>query len=236
MRAGIRRCGDAAECVAITESPRHDVGVIYGWFHREVLRAYPQFMYADLGYWRRDTHYRVAVGDWSPHRYIDQGMSSARLESFGVRVASWRSGEEILIAGASAKSAAQHGYRYMEWERRIVRQLEGRLMYRPKPKDPNRQPIPGTMLDTRPADVALDKAGFLVTHHSNMAIDALVAGIPVHCVTGAAAAFSVPIDAVAQRSGREQFLADVAWQQWSLAEMESGDCWSYLKERGIIQC
>jgi hypothetical protein len=89
--------------------------------------------------------------------------------------------------------------------------------------------------DLRPISEALASARAIVTHHSNVAVEALAAGVPVHCFTGAAAACSVPLDRLCERpEGREQFLADVAYLQWSLDEMRSGAYWAHIKERGVI--
>lgn len=108
-------------------------------------------------------------------------------------------------------------------------------MYRPKPSDKHRQSIRGVGYDTRPIAEALASAKAVVTHHSNIAVEALAAGVPVHCVTGAGAACSVPLDRLGERpEGRESFLADVAYLQWSLDEMRSGAYWAHIKERGVI--
>lgn len=112
-----------------------------------------------------------------------------------------------------------------------------KVVYRPKPNDKEKRPINGVGYDQRPISEALASAKAIVTHHSNVAVEALAAGVPVHCVTGAAAAFSVPLDRLGDRlDGREQFLADVSYLQWSLDEMRSGDYWSHVKERGVIRC
>jgi hypothetical protein len=128
----------------------------------------------------------------------------------------------------------------MEWERMAAESLKGfgkKIVYRPKPKDRSARPMDGFDYDTRPIAETLQSAWAWVTHHSNSAIDALVAGVPVHCATGAAAAFSVPMDQIANPpllEGREQFLADVAWLQWTLDEMRSGKAWAHIKERGLL--
>ena len=59
-------------------------------------------------------------------------------------------------------------------------------------------PIPGSGYDKRPISEALSNAWAWVTHHSNSAVDALLAGVPVHCEIGAAAAMSVPLDQIAK--------------------------------------
>lgn len=244
MAAGIRACGDFPVLRPLGHPPGgEDVGVMYGWKHRAHLQRYRQWLYADLGYWERKTHYRICVGDWSPHRYVSAGLPASRLEALGVEVKPWRQGgDKVLLLGAQAKSMREHGYRYMQWETATAKRLLHlglSVVYRPKPNDPEKAPmnIDGVAYDDGPLDAALERAKLVVAHHSNAAIDALVAGVPVHCETGVAAAFSVPIRAEPElRYGREQFLADVAWLQWSLDEMRSGAAWAHLKERGVIRC
>lgn len=238
MAKGIMRCGDQAVLSPVAATPNADVAVIYGWKYHAHLKGYPRFVYADLGFWQRADYYRVTAGGWGPESYVHAGLSSERLRSFGVEVQPWNeAGSVILLVGSSRKSAHHHGFDYMQWERQAAQRLKDaghRVVYRPKPSDKERQPIPGVGYDESPLEESLSRAAAVVTHHSNVAVQALAAGVPVHCVTGAAAAFSVPMDRLTERrEGREQFLADVAWLQWSLEEMRSGACWAHLKERGL---
>jgi hypothetical protein len=246
MCAGIRACGDEAEIFQIDgEQPDADVAVSYGWKRNRVLHRYPQFAYADLGYWCRATHFRLAVNGWSPDSYVLAGLSAHRLASFGVQVQPWRGGgREVLLVGASAKSMCEHGYSYLEWETAMARALVSRglrVAFRPKPTDLDRMPIQveGVTYDERPLLEALNAASCVVTHHSNVAIDALVHGVPAYCELGAGAAFSVQSNEISaappRLEGREQFLADVAWLQWSLDEMRSGAAWAHLRERNLIR-
>lgn len=242
MAAGIARCGDRAKLVSMHgQHEAADVGVMYGWKRHAKLERYPRFVYADLGYWHRDRYYRLAAGGWGPESYVRAGLPTVRFESLGLQVKPWREeGTGIIVAGATAKAAIEHGLGYTQWERQAIAQLQGcgrPVVYRPKPNDPMAAPLPGAGYDTRPISEALSSAWAWVTHHSNSAVDALLAGIPVHCEIGAAAAMSVPLDQIAAAPlpvGREQFLADVAWLQWTVEEMRSGEAWAHLKERGLV--
>lgn len=243
MIAGIGRCGDIAYAHPINDPPlrQADVGVCYGWKRHAQYQGYPRFVYADLGYWHRDTHYRLVAGGWSPERYVRAGLPCSRLDLLGVKVQPWRTGgDTVVIAGSTAKSCVEHGLKYRGWEARVAAQLSDcgkRVVYRPKPTDRNKAPLPGVEYDEAPLAESLARACAVVTHHSNAAVEALVAGIPVHCETGVAAAFSVPLSEIAQpqlMEGREQFLADVAWLNWSLEEMRSGAAWDHMKERGLL--
>lgn len=247
MAEGIRRCGDHATlCGSDVYIPGAEVAVIYGWKFSDRARRYPHFVYADLGYWNRSDYYRLSVDGWSPERYVAQGKSDERLRSFGVEVQRWNeSGDEILVVGAKEKAAKDHGLQYMQWEQALVsdclRWLPGqKITYRPKPNDPAKRPIPGVAYDLRTTEEALRAARLVVTHHSNMAIDALVAGVPVYCHEGAAAACSIPFqkeefeNPTRDDAKRRQFLSDAAWLQWSMDEMKAGVAWDHLKSRGLF--
>lgn len=231
MSAGVRAAGDT---VVVSASARACVS--YGWKYRGKYQVYPSYAYADLGYWRRSLYYRFAVNGWSPEAYVRQGLSSERFDRLGLTIAPWRTGgTEIIIAGSTAKACREHGFGYQAWERSAAERLRGcgrPVVYRPKPSEGDVPPIAGLQTDRRPIGEAMASAYAVVTHHSNTAIDALLAGVPVHCATGAAAAFSVPMDAIADApllDGREQFLHDVAWLQWTLDEMRDGTCWTHLR-------
>lgn len=241
MHAGILRCGDKPVFADYRTKVQADAAVMYGWRYRDAMKRYRQFVYADLGYWSRDEFFRVSVNTWSPDHYVKAGLPSSRFEALGLRVKPWReSGDEIIVAGSTRKAATDHGLGYQAWEQEAIRKLQGcgkRVVYRPKPTDMEATKLQGAEFDRRPISEALRNTWAWVTHHSNSAVDALLAGVPVHCETGAAKAFSVPIEQVADPEllpGREQFLADVAWLQWTLDEMRSGACWAHLKERGLI--
>lgn len=240
MSQGIRAVGDHPVVCEVGNKRYGSVGVIYGWKHHAEVEKFPRFVYADLGYWKRDRYYRLCCNAWSPEKYVRAGLDSSRFDELGLEIKPWHDGEEIIIAGSSAKAAKDHGLGYMEWEKAAALKLQDcgyRVMFRPKPGDPQAFPIPGTELDRRPLEQALASARALVTHHSNTAIDALLAGVPVHCETGAAAAFSVPMEEIAKAprmSGREQFLYDVAWLQWTETEMKLGYAWKHLKERSLL--
>lgn len=231
MSQGVRAAGDR-----LVTGLKADACVAYGWKHHRTYEAYPGFAYADLGYWQREAYYRFAVNGWSPERYVRQGLPATRFERLGLRIKPWRTnGREIVVAGSTAKACADHGMAYQSWERQVIARLTGcgrPVVYRPKPNDGNATPIAGT-LDRRPVSEMLASAYAVVTHHSNTALDALLAGVPVHCETGAAAAFSVPLEQIADApllDGREQFLFDVAWLQWTLDEMRTGECWKHLRQ------
>jgi hypothetical protein len=235
MHSGIVACGDKAAIRELMHPPMQaHAAVMYGWKHAAALKNYGRYVYFDLGYWRRESFYRFSINGWSPQ--LKRGMPAGRFLSLGLDIKPWRAaGDEIIVAGSTAKACREHGMGYQEWEREAVRKLKGmgkRVVYRPKPNDLSAQPIPGAIMDRRPISEALENCWAWVTHHSNSAVDALLAGVPVHCETGVASHFSVPLESLADpelRGGREQFLYDVAWLQWTLEEMRSGEAWKHIR-------
>lgn len=249
MHAGIQRCGDKSTLWEIGNGPqpRGDVGIMYGWKRSFLLKQYRRYVYADLPYWNRPNpldrsraqHWKIVANGWSPDGYVRAGLHPHRWEGLHVDIHPPRSGgKKIIIAGASHKSAEQHGYKYMQWEATMARKLAGKgfeLVYRPKPKDMQKRALHGATSDWGP--IRWDSVHAVVTHHSNLALDALVAGVPAFCETGAAKVMSFNPDEIQSASipaGREQFLWDCAYLQWTLEEMRSGECWTHLKERGLV--
>lgn len=227
MAEGIKQYGDRAVLLPIQARPTTDAAVCYGWKQNDLLRRYPKFIYADLGYWQRERYYRFAANGWSPRVRMD--LPSDRFDRLGLDVKPWRTGSQIVVAGSTAKACRDHGRRYMEWERAACERFAEMgypVIYRPKPNDPLATEIPGFGCDKRPIGEALKSAHLWVTHHSNSALDAMVAGVPAYCEMGAASALSVT---QGFPQGRRALLNGVAYLQWTLDEMRSGEAWAHLR-------
>lgn len=245
MMEGLQRCG--VECVYRTTfdgQRRGDLAVAYGWVHEPIFRAYGQYVYWDLGYWNRrpaaeprEGLHRLALHDWDTATHLERGCPGDRLDAFGPRlVEPIRLANQVaLIAGMSAKAAMTHGYAGGTWEQGAASELRA-LNWRPiqRPKVAKR------MTALEPIDQALMNCGLLATHHSNCAVDAVVAGVPVWAVKGVGRLVSSdgPPACSAPRvltlRERQGFLADLAYAQWTPAEMRSGEAWAYIRER--LQC
>lgn len=236
MSAGVRAFGDLPRVVASRNYTPADVGVIYGWKRHALIQQHRRFLYADLGYWNRDQFWRFAANDWSPASRMRRGNPSDRFDALGVKILPEHSGKYVLVLGASAKSMVEHGFRHMAWELGICTQLlqmRARVLFRPKPRDIHAHGIPGTeSASTQSLQELFAGASLVVAHHSNGCVEAVAAGCAVYCEKGAAQPRSVPLHTwknPPRLPGREQFLADVAYTQWTLDEMRSGLAWKHLR-------
>ncbi len=247
MRDGTRFSGAVEADVAIFYGLRLGLGGVF-----ETYRTRATAVYVDLGYWNRKPardrfggYHKVSVNALHPTAYLRAGHPDDRLRRVGVRLKPWRErGDRIIVAGMSDRSAALHGFAPEAWERHAVaalmRHTDRPIFYRPKPSWDGARPISGTVFLRGGTDIRghLHNCWALVTHHSNAAVDALAAGIPVYCDDGAASLLSMPsldtIDDPPLPDGRDQFLADLAYCQWSVAELASGACWDYLAGEGLV--
>ncbi len=238
--------------------PVADIAMFYGMAGklRHILSDYVaagrKAVYVDLGYWgrieggRRCGFHKVSVNGRHPTDYFQKSAHSAeRFAHFKLPVKPWRTGgRNILLAGFSAKHAHFAGFKPMEWETstlQALRQVTDRpVIYRPKPSCKITLLLPGAKYSPpiQALEDALKDVHAIVTHHSNVACDALLEGIPIFSVEGVAipqgsqdfALIEQPI----RRDDRAQWAADVAHVQWSVAEMRDGICWGHLKAEGLI--
>lgn len=194
----------------------------------------------DLGYWHRRVdntfHMRVTLDADHPQAFIrpepvqrwhDQGIDLRDV---------YRKEGHILIIGMGPKSNRAHGLRPLEWEMNAAKLAKAaypkqRIIYKPKrPTDPT---PPGFTVDRNPIEQALRGAALVVCRHSNVAIDACIAGVPVFCEDGAAmalygaGALAKPIRPTPEQ--RLDFLRSLAW--WNWRPEEAGKAWGYLLDR-----
>lgn len=261
MFEGIRKVGDnvSIKWAAEYAGPEADIGVFYGFMPpvSSVLTDYPRDggagVYIDLGYWGRHHknrwagYHKISVNARHPTAYfMNNRHSGQRASALGIAASPWKNHDRgaILLAGMGDKGAEAEGYRPEEWERAAIaeirRHTDREIIYRPKPSWKEALPIDGTTYSPKLDDLdkVLRRTGVVVTHHSNVAVDALVFGIPAFCWDGVAKPLSLQdlskIDDPLKPEGRTQWIADISYAQWSVEEMTLGAPWRHLKNEGLI--
>lgn len=261
MAEGIRACGDEPVIKTSTSyrgMPPTQVAIFYGLalglarVKSDYERSGRTAVYCDLGYWtrrissRHDGYHKVAVNDRHPTAYMmGKAHGPERFQRHGITIQPWREeGRHILVAGMSGKAAIAEQLRPNQWEEQTIARLrhltKRPIIYRPKPSWKGAKRIPGVPFEPemRLSD-ALKDCHAVVTHHSNVAVDALLAGVPVFCEKGAASLLSgldlTGIERPRMPTGREQWAANLAWCQWSVAEMAEGLAYRYLIDDGLIR-
>lgn len=212
-------------------------------------------VYIDLGYWGRRAggtfmgYHKVSVNARHPTRYFQARQhGSDRAGRLGLELTRNPNhhADAILLAGMGAKAAIYEGYQPEQWERVAIQQIRQHtdrpIYYRPKPSWKEAQPIDGTVFAPAPAplDELLSQCYAVVTHHSNVACDGLLAGVPCLVWDGVATVLGhqefrdIERPRLPSQERRQQWLQDVAYCQWTLEEMREGRVWRHLKDEGLL--
>lgn len=259
MARGATRVGDHVTIKKVHDydEPAGDVAVFYGYTEplRQIMADYREagrsVVYLDMAYWGRRWNghklgfHKVSVNGRHPTKYFQAVKHKHdRVRQFGLHIRPPSAGKKIMLAGMSTKAAAAENV--AGWDDRAARSLikmRAPLVYRPKPRSACKvyKTIHGAEMSDprRPIEKSLAQIGGVVTHHSNVAVDALLCGIPIYCEDGVAHGYSVPtmrdiLGATLPDFNRAQFAADLAYCQWLPEEMGSGLTWRHLKDEGLI--
>ncbi len=229
-------CGGRATH-AITElqpGPMASFGTPTVWpLFAQAQREGRDWYYGDHGYFRRGRYYRVSKNAYQP-----SGMghaTSARFAQLHVDTTpQWKTdGSTIVLCPNSPVYMEYHtGVKIEQWLGATLGAIAAasdrpvRLRWK---KDKGERPL----------RVDLETAWLVVSYSSASAVEALAAGIPVCTLAPWASTAHMGITDLAQIESpiypsideRDQFLFNLAAQQWTLDEMEHGDAWRALCDR-----
>lgn len=193
--------------------------------------------------------WRTSVNGHHPTaKLMDTLRPFDRIERLGIPVVPWRKeGKHIVIAGSSQKYHDFYGLKEPTgWAKKLVRRIreveaggsEREIVYRPKPSWKEAVPIEGTRFSTNPETIeeVLRGAHCLVTHGSNACFEAVVMGVPC-IILGDGVAKPISSTAIedlasptlASPSARAQWMANLAYCQWTQPEFASGEAWAILR-------
>lgn len=181
----------------------------------------------DLGY--TSGYMRITLDDDHPHKWVREEPAD-RWERLGIELREDFSEDGPgIVVGLGRKAVKCHGYKPLEWERGAadsIRSLGKKPAYRPKKK---RDPVlPGMPILNGTIEEALKGASLVVCRHSNVAIDACIAGIPVMCEDGIALSLYKD-NTNPSREERLRLLHSMAYWQWKPSEAKQA--WKYILNR-----
>lgn len=183
----------------------------------------------DLGYWDRDHSMRLAVDSLHPTRAQLAASPAAGRREFELREDADPAGP-IMIVGLGVKSLYAYGIgEPLRWERAKLKSLQARFPGRTivfRPKGDKVRLLGGLPLrHGMPIELALRGLSLVACRHSNVAVDAAVAGVPVECDDGAAAALYGE-NPQPTREQRADFLARLSWWNWGAHEAAEAWAWA----------
>lgn len=224
----------------------------------EHLACGKHVIYVDKGYIRYKEQgvvrtmrqlWRFSVDSFQPIKYFqNKPRPSDRWDVLGIKMhPRYTDGEHVMFAGKSQK--------YCDWWRlgdanefaekmvnRIRKNTKRQIIYRPKPSFKDAVPIKGTIFSGPNKKIysELHRLHCMVTHGSNASLDAVLFGIPAislnDCIVNPIASDSLeslkkeelifPTD-----EERLQWAYDLAYCQWTLDELRSGEAVQYFMEQ-----
>ncbi len=176
----------------------------------------------------RDRLQFVSAGWRGLHGRADVGAGSLgcppdRWEALDIELVPWRNhGEYVLICDQHPGDAVSP--RDRNWWRELSDELgPERIIYRPHPiMAPN----------MRPLSEALEQAAVCVTWSSTCAVEAVLSGVPTVAMDRGSMAWDVcshSFDEDPYLGPREQWAYNLAYRQWTHAELANGTAWETLR-------
>jgi len=200
--------------------------------------------YADNGYFKsgktENSYFRITRNalqhDGSGDLPFPRHLARERWKKLGLQIQPWRRlGAHIIVCPPGRLFGATFGFSADDWLAQTLATLrkhtKRELRVRQKMSWNDVKP----RMINRPLADDLQGAWALVTHSSNSAVEALLAGVPVFCTAscGASALAQTDlslIEAPLIHDNRPHWAAVLASNQWSLAEMKKGLAWEMLNE------
>lgn len=240
-------------------TPEARIAVLYGLRGnlKSIFNCYVESgrnaIFMDLGFFGREDggklsgYHRVSANELFPCEALRRhNFEVDRLEKFNIKVREMReegTGKYILLAGQSAKASGVYGLVAEEFEKNMVSKYSSHklpVVYRPKPSWNGARPIRGSLY-AADADLndLIDDAEFVVSHHSNVGIDALIRGVPCLSAIPCPAFRYGSVDTGApQRPSvvdRIQWLANLCYQQYTPDELRNGSYIKMLNTLGLLR-
>ena len=195
------------------------------------LEAGGRVLMFDLGYWERKKvvgNVRMSIDDDHPQRWLPKTEPEPkRFSNAGIKLREdFDPNGPIILVGLGRKSRAylnEPSWEVREFERLKLAYPGRRIIYRPKPGHPAPELV-CERNETAPIAELLKGASLAACRHSNVAVDAVIAGVPFEAIDGAAMFLAgKPFT----RANRMDFLQRLAYWQWM--PTEARQAWKFAK-------
>lgn len=262
VKAGAAKHGDEVVGEQGFDEVRDVDGLVLfgiGGNSREVFDAYQRagkhVVFWDKGYTRGGGWFRVAVNSFQPLDALQREWPADRFKALGINLP-WYStrGRCILFDGASNKFCLWQGLGdWIDWGARLLRTIRAHtdlpIVYRPRPSHNNElekarlaqaaESVRGVEFSDGPLAQDFARAQIVVSYGGNIGWEAALHGL-AHFAIGDSIARPIS-ETEWSRVGRpyiptererREWAQAVAYQQWTLPEIASGEAWRHI--RGML--
>jgi len=236
-------------------SSKYDVCVVFGvrknsvqesWSRGVVIdkehKAGKDVVILEKGYIHRHKYYSAGLnGINGAALFSNYGVPSDRFEKLNTPLVPWSINDDgyVLLIGQVPWDASVQYLDHRLWLRdtvKVIREYTDRLIvFRPHPLALKAIPsLEGTVLTNNSLEQDLQNAFVVVTHNSNVGVDAALAGVPVFCSDPGSMVYPYAAGGLwtiktPSMWDRTDWANRIAYAQWSFEEMASGAPWQRLK-------
>lgn len=230
-----------------------DVAVIFGVYKSKVRRSWPRgkvfrqqrekkldVVVLETGYLNRgdgeDCHFAAGFNGLNGRAdFRNKNMGPERWELLGVQLRPYSRGEKVILCGQVPHDASVDHTDHKQWIVETAQKLRAittrPVVFRPHPLFPL-PAINGCEYSKRPLAEDLATAHCVVTFNSNSGVEALVEGKTVFAADEGSMVFELAnkkldIENLAYQN-RQQWARNLAYCQWTPAEMREGMAWKHL--------
>lgn len=235
FHSGLRRHGIDAPVLSIASSPVEcDLAVMWSARHKAHQSAARDYLVMERGYLGDRTLWTSLGFNGLNGRAEFRGCGGPeRFERhFGADLKPWRrGGQYAVVMGQVPGDQSIDGVNIDAWYASAIvgaRECWDRVFFRPHPLARKVAP-PGVQIIEGDLRSVLSGAGLVVTYNSNSGVDAVLAGCPTVAADRGSMAWDVSArDMQTVTPDRSEWAARLAWCQWTLEEIESGEAWARI--------
>ncbi|MCI0554920.1 MAG: hypothetical protein L0287_28555 [Anaerolineae bacterium] len=211
---------------------------------RDVFDAYKKagkkIVFWDKGYIRGKGHFRVAVNGFQPKLLP---RPTDRWERLGIALSPMHlTGNMVLFDGASGKYCKwQKLGSHIAWARGVIDKIRQHtnlpIIYRPRPSHNLPLRLDHAILSQAPLETDLRMARVVVSYGGNLGYECIIGGHPHFAIGDSVARALSETDwshiskqYIPHYDDRLSFAASIAYCQWSISEVRSGEAWRFIKD------
>lgn len=243
---GLKRHRIKAQWLHESRYTPSDLAVIWGVRFPQIIEGQKKnnadYLVIERGYFRNRLRY-CALGynglNGYAEFYVDNSPSD-RWEKHGVQVKPWKEeGEYILLMGQIGGDQSVKHCNINKWYQEMISKIKEitdiPIYFRPHPNGRKKVDISGIAgIKDGELEEALEGALKVITFNSNSGVDAVINGVPVIAMDRGSMVWEVAQNEIRLENelfDREQWLNDLAYKQWTMKEMASGETWEYLRRK-----
>jgi len=233
-----------------------DVAIIFGlvkaayaptWYKQKIIdkhKANGTLLVVESAFLNRGKYHAVGWGGIHGNAdFKNTNMPGDRWNSFRVKLVDWQKRgpkNPIVVCGQLPRDTNVQDTDHVAWVKETVKYYLSKgipVRFRPHPRcdDASIYDIPDKLWDRAKIKDTLKTARAVVIYNSTSGIDALRYGVPVIAQGSDAMAAPLASNSLDPKDliypDRRQFFFDLAYTQWTQAEMREGATWKHLLGR-----